>query len=244
AVATVTAPTPAAQPTSEEQGSKVVQKPYERVEGGVGAGERFQIYDPSIGEPEQWYINDHTCVQGPDGTWHMFGITHEEPAAPLDETFCAHATAERLDQDQWVKQKPVMHADVDNGETHVWAPYVIEHDGTYYMYYAGGTDDHERYRMQLATSKDLYHWKRHPANPLFTDGYDARDPMVRRMGDRWVMYYTANSRRDGGNHIVAYRTSRDLVNWSERGVAMRHPVKGTFGGPTESPYVVQDGDDY
>ncbi|HLR84277.1 MAG TPA: glycoside hydrolase, partial [Nocardioidaceae bacterium] len=116
--------------------------------------------------------------------------------------------------------------------------------GTYYMYYAGGTDDHERYRMQLATSKDLYHWKRHPANPLFTDGYDARDPMVRRMGDRWVMYYTANSRRDGGNHIVAYRTSRDLVNWSERGVAMRHPVKGTFGGPTESPYVVQDGDDY
>ncbi|HLR83328.1 MAG TPA: hypothetical protein VK059_00180, partial [Nocardioidaceae bacterium] len=113
AVATVTAPTPAAQPTSEEQGSKVVQKPYERVEGGVGAGERFQIYDPSIGESEQWYINDHTFVQGPDGTWHMFGITHEEPADPLDETFFAHATAERLDQDQWVKQKPVMHADVD-----------------------------------------------------------------------------------------------------------------------------------
>ena len=244
AVATVTAPTPAAQPASEDRGSTVVQKPYERVERGVGAGERFQIYDPSVGESKQWYINDHTFVKGPDGTWHMFGITHEEPADPLDETFFAHATADSLDQKQWVKQKPVMHADVDSGETHVWAPYVIEHDGTYYMYYAGGTDDHERYRMQLATSKDLFHWKRHPGNPLFTDGYDARDPMVRRMGNRWVMYYTANSRRDGGNHIVAYRTSRDLVNWSKRGVAMKHPVKGTFGGPTESPYVVQDGDDY
>ncbi|UPK73838.1 glycoside hydrolase [Nocardioidaceae bacterium SCSIO 66511] len=245
-VATVTAPapTPAAPAADNGKRAKVVQKPYEKVERGVGAGERFRIYDPSAGESEQWYINDHTFVQGPDGTWHMFGITHEEPANPLDETYFAHATADSLTQEQWVKQDPVMHADVDSGETHVWAPYVMEHDGTYYMFYAGGTDDHENYRMQLATSKDLYHWDRDPDNPLFTDGYDARDPMVLRVGDRWVMYYTANSRPDGGNHIVAYRTSTDLRNWSERGVALKHPVQGTFGGPTESPYVVQDGDDY
>ncbi|UYM05917.1 glycoside hydrolase family protein [Solicola gregarius] len=246
AAATVTAPaaTSADRPASGERTAKVVQKPYERVDRGVGAGERFRIYDPSVGESKQWYINDHTFVQGPDGTWHMFGITHEEPANPLDETYFAHATADSLTQEQWVKQEPVMHADPDSGETHVWAPYVMEHDGTYYMFYAGGTDDHERYRMQLATSTDLYHWERHPENPLFTDGYDARDPMVLRVGDQWVMYYTANSRPDGGHHIVAYRTSDDLVHWSERGVALKHPVTGTFGGPTESPYVVQDGDDY
>lgn len=246
AAATVTAPTatPAAPAANDERADRVVQRPYQRVERGVGAGDRFRIYDPSRGESEQWYINDHTFVQGPDGTWHMFGITHEEPANPLDETYFAHATADSLTQGQWAKQEPVMHADVESGETHVWAPYVLEHDGTYYMFYAGGTADHERYRMQLATSTDLYNWERHPENPLFTDGYDARDPMVLRVDDRWVMYYTANSRRDGGNHIVAYRTSRDLRHWSKRGVALRHPVKGTFGGPTESPYVVRDGDDY
>ena len=46
----------------------------------VRAGDFTPIYDPSVGEDGPWYINDHTIVQGPDGTWHMFGITHAEPA--------------------------------------------------------------------------------------------------------------------------------------------------------------------
>ena len=40
--------------------------------------------------------------------------------------------------------------------------------------------------------------------------------MVLRVGDEWVMYYTATSYPEGGNHIVACRTSRDLVNWGKR----------------------------
>lgn len=241
----VVATTSASGTPAEGSGHSAVHvRSYERVGSGVGAGERFRIYDPSEGESKSWYVNDHTFVRGPDGTWHLFGITHEEPADPLDETYFAHATADHLDQRQWVKQEPVIHADVDSGETHVWAPYVLKHRGVYYMFYAGGTADHERYRMQLATSTDLYHWKRHPDRPLFTDGYDARDPMVRRVGDRWVMYYTATTRRDGGHHLVAYRTSKDLRHWSARHTALKHPVTGTFGGPTESPFVVRRGDDY
>lgn len=99
--------------------------------------------------------------------------------------------------------------------------------------------------MQLATSTDLYTWERYDGNPLFTDGFDGRDPMVKRIGDQWVMYYTANSEPSGGNHIVAYRTSQDLMTWSERQVAFTHPKAGTFGGPTESPFVVErDGSYY
>ena len=62
----------------------------------MSAGEFVPIYDPSVGEDEPWYINDHTFVRGPDGTWHMFGITHAEPADPLDERHFAHATAPAL----------------------------------------------------------------------------------------------------------------------------------------------------
>ncbi|HWM00778.1 MAG TPA: hypothetical protein VNP92_00410, partial [Actinophytocola sp.] len=102
-----------------------------------------------------------------------------------------------------------------------------------------GTPDHAAYRMHVATSTDLVHWTRSAANPLFTDGFDARDPMVTRVGDRWVMYYTANSTPAGGNHQVAYRTSTDLLHWSEKRVAFEHPAAGTFGGPTESPFVVE-----
>lgn len=206
----------------------------------VTAGERVLIYDPSVGEEGPWYVNDHTFVQDGDGVWHLFGITHQEPADPLDERFFAHATAEEL-TGPWVKQAPVMHADPGAGELHVWAPHVIEHDGLYWMFYAGGTADHSAYRMQLATSPDLYTWTRHPGNPLFVDGFDGRDPMVLRVGDVWVMYYAANSAPDGGNHIVAYRTSTDLVTWGPREVAFTHPRVGTYGGPTESPFVVAHG---
>jgi hypothetical protein len=62
-----------------------------------------------------------------------------------------------------------------------------------------------------------------------------------RLGNRWVMYYTANSAPTGGNHIVAYRTSTDLVDWSDRQVAYTDPTTGTGGGPTESPFVVKHG---
>src|SRR4051812_8092474 len=60
----------------------------------AGAFER--IYDPSVGEDERWYINDHTFVRDDGGTWHLIGITHAEPAAPRDELHLAHATAPSL----------------------------------------------------------------------------------------------------------------------------------------------------
>ena len=131
--------------------------------------------------------------------------------------------------------------DPSQGEEHVWAPHVVRHRGLYYMFFSGGDADHARYRMQLATSPDLKTWTRHPGNPLFQDGFDARDPYVMRLGGRWVMYYTANSEPEGGHHIVAYRTSTDLLHWSDRKVAYTDPRSGTFGGPTESPFVQRHG---
>lgn len=204
----------------------------------VRAGERIRIHDPSIGKPQQWYLNDHTFVEGPDGRWHAFGITHPEPADPLDETFFAHLSADTLTQRQWVEHPPVMHADPAFGETHVWAPFVLQHDRRYWMFYAGGTPDHEAYRMSLATSDDLFTWTRHP-EALFTDGFDGRDPMVLRVGETWVLYYACNSTPAGGNFQVGYRTSDDLVHWSSKHVAFEHPRSGTYGGPTESPFVVE-----
>lgn len=207
----------------------------------VGAGAFTKIYDPSLGEAGQWYINDHTIVRGHDGTWHLFGITHEEPANPEDEDNFAHATASSL-KGPWTKRPFAL--SVDPGyynETHLWAPYVLEHHGTYYMFYNGGGDDHTKYAISLATSKDLYHWTRLRSGPLFRDGYDARDPYVMRLGGKWVMTYTANSSPSGGNHIVAYRTSGDLIHWSGRRVAYTDPETGTWGGSTESSFVVRHG---
>jgi beta-fructofuranosidase len=76
---------------------------------------------------------------------------------------------------------------------------------------------------------------------MVVDGYDARDPFVLRVKDQWVMYYTATSKPEGGNHLVACATSDDLVSWSGRKVVFLDPSEGTYGGPTESPFVVRRG---
>ncbi|MFI4974115.1 MAG: hypothetical protein ACHP84_06220 [Caulobacterales bacterium] len=200
-------------------------------------GDFQRIYDPSLGETRPWYINDHTFIQAEDGHWRLFGITHPEPAAPLDEKFFAHASAPDI-LGPWMRQTPVLPVNEDYGETHVWAPYVLRHQDTYWMYYCAGGAQHEAYRIHLATSRDLETWRRHPANPMIVDGFDARDPMVVRLRDRWALYYTATSTPKGGAHVVKAAFSDDLVHWSGAREVFRHSKTGAYGGPTESPFVV------
>lgn len=212
----------------------------------VSAGDFVKIYDPSVGESSPWYINDHTFVFGPDNLWHMFGITHADPADPGHERVFAHATAKTLLQAPWDK-KPFALAFAPQApwkETHLWAPYVVTSGGTYYMFYCAGDSDHAKYKIHLATSPDLFKWTRHPANPMVVDGYDARDPFVTRIGDKWVLYYTATSEPLGGHHVVACVTSTDLINWGGKRVVYTDPEVGTYGGPTESPFVVRRGASY
>lgn len=87
----------------------------------VTAGEFELIYDPSVGEDERWYINDHTIVRDHRGTWHLIGITHAEPAQPFDELHLAHATAASL-HGPWTKQPSALSTDTSCGETHLRAP--------------------------------------------------------------------------------------------------------------------------
>ncbi|TWT92012.1 Glycosyl hydrolases family 43 [Botrimarina colliarenosi] len=212
----------------------------------VECGEFTRIYDPGVGEEKAWYINDHCFIQGPRDRWHLFGITHEEPLDPADEDNLAHATAATLLQQPWEKRPFALTVAPDAPwlEQHLWAPHVIQHDGLYYMFYCAGDADHSRYKIHLATSSDLKDWARHPANPMVIDGYDARDPFVLRHDGKWLMYYTANSQPEGGNHLVACVESDDLLHWGNRRVVFTDPTSGTFGGPTESPFVVRRGAKY
>ena len=203
----------------------------------------FKIYDPSVGEKETWSINDHCFMRGKDGTWHMFGITGI-PRSPISGKVFAHATAESLTQVPWDKKPFALKADSKSKEVLLWAPHVILHNGTYHMYYCAGDADPTKYKIHLAISKDLEKWQRHPENPMIVDGFHARDPFVIKVGDEWVMYYTATSSPTGGNYVVACQTSRDLIHWSNRKTVFRDPAKGTGGGPTESPFVVRRGEYY
>jgi len=203
----------------------------------VWAGDFKRIYDPGVEPYPTAMINDHCFVQDIRGTWHFFGIT--------EGVNFAHATADTLTQIPWKKQPYAMTALWHPwGEIHLWAPHIILHNNTYWMFYCAGDKDPTRYKICLATSTDLWTWKRHLRHPLFVDGFDARDPKVLRVGNRWVMYYTANSTPAGGNYIVACRTSRNLLDWGERRTVFTDPARGRQGGPCESPFVVRRGEYY
>lgn len=195
--------------------------------------EWHHVYDTG-----DWYINDHCFVRSAaDGLWHLFGITHEEPFDPFDELSLAHATAPSL-LGPWTPQPYALTASPADGETHLWAPHVVAWDDRYWMFVCGGGASRDEYRIQLAVSSDLWTWIRHPACPVVVDGHQARDPMVLRVGDEWVMYYTATRT----NHVVLAVTSVDLVTWSAPVVVLRDPLVGTEAGPTESPFVVGGAD--
>jgi beta-fructofuranosidase len=199
-------------------------------------GDYVRVFDPSRGD-ERWYINDHTIFRDEAGVWHLVGITHAEPMAPLDEVDLAHATADRL-AGPWTAHAPALTADPAAGETHLWAPHVVHHAGAYWMFYCGGGGDWQRYAISVATSTDAWTWTRHQASPLIVDGYQARDPMVLRVDGRWLMYYTATLDPAGGPHIVAAAESDDLLTWRGRHVVYEDAMTGTEAGPTESPFVV------
>ena len=205
----------------------------------IGVDDFTRVYDPSANQTQgyAWYVNDHSFIRAEDGQWHLFGITQQNPFRPFEEVFLTHVTSDNL-FGPWRKQPDVMHRDEARGETVVWAPHVIRHDGRYWMFYCGGDVDPKRFRIQLALSDDLWTWERAEANPLLQDGYEARDPMVLRVGDEWVMYYTANSAPEGGAHVVAAVRSTNLRDWSDKRVVFTSSRSGTGGGPTESPYVL------
>ncbi|MFI1197805.1 glycoside hydrolase [Micromonospora sp. NPDC020750] len=222
----------------------VTTVPYETVGETPTRGALTRVFDPGAGQPTAWYYNDHTIVKNQQtGVWHVFAITHAEPGAPQDEKSFGHATAP-TPTGPWTRQPMALTADPAAGEHWIWAPHVVYDNGVYYMFYAAGGPDYANYRMHLATSIDLFTWTRSTANPLFIDGWEGRDPMVTRVGDRWVMYYTATSTPTGGNHVVAYRSSTNLRTWSARAIAYSSPQTGRAAGQTESPFVVRRGDWY
>ncbi|MFI6595316.1 hypothetical protein ACIBHX_03660 [Nonomuraea sp. NPDC050536] len=202
------------------------------------AGTFDHVWNPGRGtyngREGQLYINDHTLIY--DGLkWHLFGITGvADPADPDGEDQLIHATATNL-AGPWHMEPDVLTNPDAYGESHVWAPHVVKNGGTYVMFYAAGSADSAK--IKYATSTDLWNW--HREGIAFTDGAEARDPMVTWIDGQWVIYYTTTTTGGVGNYAVAYRTSPDLKSWSPRHIAYSDPVVGWVYELTESPFVVQ-----
>lgn len=118
-------------------------------------------------------------------------------------------------------------------ETATWTGSVVRApDGTWCMFYTGSSVVEGGYVQQigLATSADLYGWRKHPASPVLSADprwYERsgsgvldetwRDPWVFADpgGDGWHMLLTARAGRgpDGDRGVIGHARSADLVRW-------------------------------
>ncbi|KOU27505.1 glycosyl hydrolase family 32 [Streptomyces sp. WM6372] len=204
----------------------------------IGAGQFTHVHDPSL-PGRRRYLNDHTLIKAA-GRWHLFGIVGdsappgESPDSAAEVAF-AHASAPDP-YGPWTTHADALTVDRSYfGEEHLWAPYVVEAGGTFWMFYAAG--GRSGAAINLATSTDLFTWTRVPSGPLFR-GPAARDPMVTRIAGEWVMYYTELS-APPGRHIVAVRRSADLLHWSAPETAFTDASTDATPSVTESPCVVE-----
>ncbi|WP_437693010.1 DUF2961 domain-containing protein [Sorangium sp. So ce176] len=196
-----------------------------------------------------FYVNDHSILQLPDGRWILTGIFRREPyRSDLEREFVL-ATAPGPGPERWIEaaspsfsmasERFAARALAD--ERWIWAPHVArDRDGSLVMVFHVGTHDPDRSGFRMARSRDGIHWARE-GGTLFEDICVARDPMLVRLGDLWVIYYTRCASRASPRSGVAYRTSPDLARWSPPAMALTLGPETAMpnSGHTESPFVFE-----
>ena len=230
--------------------------------GDVRLGEFREVFCP----PGR-YVNDH-CLLRAGEVWHLFGIvaglSRERGGSGEDTGEVSILHASSPDLEVWTPHPDVLHRTGTWPETGwVFAPYVIEHEGTFYMLYTA-SDGRGTQRICLATSTDLFQWERYPGNPVIVpsvtwsawpgfslaepDGQRSfggcRDPHILRLPDgRFVAYWVSRLRADRfgeGMVCVAASVSHDLLHWQEVGpVYSRHEFHRPLTQEVESPCVVR-----
>ncbi|RYG30493.1 MAG: hypothetical protein EOO01_36635, partial [Chitinophagaceae bacterium] len=163
------------------------------------AGSFVHIFNPNetrFAEDTTWYTNDHCFAKGPDGSWHAYGIIGHKPIDPWKgETRLFHISASSIFQKKWKDHDYALTA-LPGKERVLWAPHIIREKDTWYMFYNIGNlqenaPDYGSWgQLSMATSKDMFTWKRHERNPLFSDPGHARDSYILKYKDKFYYYYT------------------------------------------------------
>jgi len=208
-------------------------------------GEWWQVAgDPDLGEytsPKQQPV-DFGVWQAADGTWQLWSCIRNTECGGETRLFYRWE-GESLTDTDWKQMGIAMEADTLLGETFggLQAPYVIEKDGMYYMFYGDWVN------ICLAISEDGKNFTRvmndEGTPALFKGPYNnTRDPMVLEYNGLFYCYYMGHVKETKPNSAIFCRTSADLKNWSQPMMVSGGGVAATktrwFGGDAECPYVV------
>jgi hypothetical protein len=128
------------------------------------------------------------------------GVYHAYPNAGYESGPAVIGLCRSEDLRKWEVESPCLDpregADWERGG--LYKPCLVEHGGTYYLFYNAKNAVARGWREQtgVATSSDLKNWKRYDGNPVLPNGGSgapdeifASDPCVLIDGSAWVMFY-------------------------------------------------------
>ncbi len=173
-----------------------------------------------------------------EGRIHFFYIerrlTEGTPFYPGHEIYFGHAST--ADFFNWQVHDPVMLVRPDSWEeAHVWAPCIVRRGEGFIMAYTG-VNRHISQNIGLASSTDLFSWKRWETNPISPckdkawaswrsdEISSCRDPSICEYQDRHWMIYTANTKE--GASCIALTSTADFCTWKDRGPICVGPATG------------------
>lgn len=205
------------------------------------SGEWWQIASsPDLGElsAERQQVVDFAIWRAADGSWQLWSCIRNTKEAGKGRLLHRWEGA-TLGQPNWQPMGIAMRANPAIGETAggLQAPYVVRRDGKFLMFYG----DWANICSQEGTDGKTFARRldRNGRPQLFGGSEEAnvRDPMLFRLGDEWVCYYTAHP---GNQGAVYARRSRDLKTWGEEiKVAPAGPDAPDARYAAECPFVVE-----
>lgn len=155
--------------------------------------------------PPGGYVKDFSVVIA-EGRLHLFhidGRPGEVCWITGNEISFGHAST--ADYNRWIRHPmPLAVGDRPWESEHIWAPFVYQRAGVYYMFYMG--NGHGESFISYATSSDMESWRRWEHGPIRSA--IGRDPFVFDCGDETILLFTGH---DGAR--VSGCMSRDLSLW-------------------------------
>ncbi|WP_010416694.1 glycoside hydrolase family 32 protein [Anaerophaga thermohalophila] len=180
-------------------------------------------YPQEVGGYDYFFRPQHTWVGDPmpfyeSGTYYVFYLQDERPASDQFHPWHLVETTDASSYDY--KGEAIPCGETYEQDIAIGTGSVIKKNGVYYAFYTGHkwnhAPDQPKEAVMVATSTDLYNWKKNDDFILYADpGYDQNE-----FRDPYLLYDESNgeyimlvSTRLNNKATLAKYVSTDLINW-------------------------------